>query len=91
MVFIPFIENAFKYAENKRIENAIKIEVNIEEEKIVFSCDNNYADNLQLDPTKSGLGNELIRKRLSLLYPGNHSLDITNENNTYKVKLILSK
>jgi len=91
MLFIPFIENAFKYAENKRIENAIKIEVNIEEEKIVFSCDNNYADNLQLDPTKSGLGNELIRKRLSLLYPGNHSLDITNENNIYKVKLILLK
>ncbi len=91
MLFIPFIENAFKFAENKKIENAIKILVNIEDERIIFSCDNIYADNLQLDPTKSGLGNELIRKRLSLLYPGKYTLDITNENNIYKVKLILSK
>jgi LytS/YehU family sensor histidine kinase len=89
MLFIPFIENAFKYAENKNIENAINISVIIEKETIVFNCDNHYTGSSQTKPDESGLGNELIRKRLLLLYPNKHTLDITIENNLYKVKLTL--
>ena len=89
MLFIPFIENAFKFAENKNIENAINISVIIEKETIVFNCDNHYTGSSQTKPDESGLGNELIRKRLLLLYPNKHALDITIENNLYKVKLTL--
>lgn len=89
MLFIPFIENAFKYAENKKIENAINIKVIIEKEKIIFECENNYTDDSQTRLDKSGLGIELIKKRLLLLYPNKHTLEIENKNNIYKVKLIL--
>lgn len=89
MLFIPFIENAFKHAENKKIENAINISVVIEKEMIVFNCENNYTTSTRSKPDQSGLGNELIQKRLLLLYPDKHTLKITDINNTYKVKLIL--
>ena len=89
MLFIPFIENAFKHAENKKIQNAIHIKIIIEKEMITFDCENNYTNETQVKPDQGGLGNELIQKRLTLLYPNKHTLEITNKDNTYKVKLIL--
>jgi two-component system, LytTR family, sensor kinase len=90
MLFIPFIENAFKHAENKKMDNAISIKFVIEKDKIIFECENKYAENSNADNTDAGgLGNELIRKRLMLLYPGKHELKVTTENETYKAKLTL--
>ncbi len=89
MLFIPFIENAFKHAENKKIENAININLEIENEKIIFECENTYHQNIQMQQEHSGLGGELIRKRLALLYPGKHTLAITNNKGLYKVALSL--
>jgi two-component system LytT family sensor kinase len=89
MLFIPFIENAFKYAEHKKQENAIRIRVVIVKDRIGFDCENMFSENPENRPEPGGLGNELIQKRLALLYPGTHSLEITNQNNIYKVTLIL--
>ncbi|HTF05676.1 MAG TPA: histidine kinase [Bacteroidia bacterium] len=91
MLFIPFIENAFKYAENKKTDRAIEIDIRIEPERIVFECRNEIIVREQRAPETGGLGNELIRKRLELLYTGHHSLDIQNTNNTYLVHLEVSR
>lgn len=95
MLFIPFIENAFKHAIDKKLENAVLIRFLIDRDKIVFVCENKYSqahsDRPHSDrPDHSGLGNGLIGKRLMLLYPGKHELEIITENETYKVKLTLS-
>ncbi len=89
MLFIPFIENAFKHAENKKIDNAISIRFAIDKGKIIFECGNNYSIT-QIKPEYGGLGNELIKKRLALLYPGKHTLEITGIDKTYSVKLVLT-
>jgi sensor histidine kinase YesM len=89
MLFIPFIENAFKHAENKKIENAINIRIAIEKDRIIFVCENHYSKSSRDGEGQNGLGNGLIRKRLQLLYPGKHELEITVENEIYKAKLIL--
>jgi two-component system LytT family sensor kinase len=89
MLFIPFIENAFKHTENKKTENAININLDIESSKIVFRCENSFNPNSQLKQDGNGLGNELIRKRLTLIYPNKHTLAITNNNKVYKVELTL--
>jgi two-component system, LytTR family, sensor kinase len=88
MIFIPFLENAFKYAENKNTENAIVVNILITENKINFSCNNKYLQKVSPD-FNSGLGNELIQKRLALLYPKKHALQITDKDNTYCVALTL--
>lgn len=90
MLFIPFIENAFKHAENKRVENAIKISFVIEKDKIKFECENAYSADTQLKPEHSGLGNELIQRRLALLYANKHVFEVVNKNGIYKVNLLLS-
>jgi LytS/YehU family sensor histidine kinase len=86
MLFIPFIENAFKHAE-KKAENAIKVRFIFDEDKLIFVCENKYGSHRDRN---GGLGNSLIRRRLSLLYPGRHQLDITAENNIYKAILTLT-
>ena len=90
MLFIPFIENAFKHSENKKIENAISIHFIIEKDRIKFECENAYLPDTQLKPEHSGLGNELIQRRLALLYPDKHTFEVTNKNRIYKVNLLLS-
>ena len=90
MLFIPFIENAFKHTENKKEENAINIHLDISKDKIIFKCENNYNPHSQTIQDGNGLGSELIKKRLSLLYPEKHTLVITNNNELYKVELTLS-
>ena len=56
MLLIPFIENAFKHAENKKAENAININLDIEQEKFIFKCENTYNQNSQMKQEHSGLG-----------------------------------
>jgi two-component system LytT family sensor kinase len=90
MLFIPFIENAFKHAENKKVENAIKVAFVIEKDKIKFECENAYSVDTQLKPEHSGLGNEIIQRRLVLLYPNKHTFEVENKNGIYKINLLLS-
>lgn len=85
MLLIPFIENAFKYASPNLGEPAIKIEINLNNNTLFFTCENYYQAQQSMQ-TSGGLGLELIQKRLKLLYP-QHQLQISVQNNVYQVKL----
>lgn len=87
-VFIPFIENAFKYATQE--ENAIRVKFTVQKDRIVFNCENRYTQNAHSELKQGGLGNELIARRLLLLYPERHTLEIKDEQQIYKVKLSIS-
>lgn len=87
VVFIPFIENAFKHCTNKKEKNAITIHIDIKEKTIVFICKNKFQQNSQLKNYNNGLGNELIEQRLELLYPQSHQLQVEEKNGYYIVQL----
>jgi two-component system, LytTR family, sensor kinase len=89
MVFIPFIENAFKHTTNKKLDNAIAINILINDKIIELICINKFNANAPLKQENGGVGNDLIQKRLNLIYPEKHSLKITNEDNLYSVKLTI--
>lgn len=89
MVFIPFIENAFKHSTNKKIDNAINVQLFINEENISFVCENKYDSTRKVIQESNGLGNDLIQKRLSLLYPEQHRLELDKQINLYSVKLTI--
>jgi LytS/YehU family sensor histidine kinase len=61
----------------------------IEENKLVFECENSYQRNGSRKRDFGGLGNELIKKRLNLAYPEKHRLEINDTEGVYKVKLTL--
>jgi sensor histidine kinase YesM len=88
MLFINFIENAFKHS-NLDKENAyVKISLSVAEQHIIFTTENTF-ENLGIKDKTSGIGLENIQQRLQLLYPGKHQLDITDRNGIYRVNLTL--
>jgi two-component system LytT family sensor kinase len=89
MVFIPFIENAFKHTNNKKLENAITIDIFVNDDNIRLLCANKFDPRPSARQPGSGLGNELIRKRLELLYKGKHSLRIDKTNELYTIDLMI--
>jgi two-component system, LytTR family, sensor kinase len=87
MIFIPFIENAFKHSKNKTIDNAIEIEFVINDYNVKMTC-KNYYESTQLEIIKNeGIGNETMKQRLDLLYPKNHKLVIERSDNWFNVTL----
>ena len=88
MVLIPFVENAFKHAANLRNGKVIQIKVWVKSGVIGFECENKCSESAT-KAEHGGLGNELIRKRLELLYPNRHTLDIIKSDTVYRVKLLV--
>ncbi len=89
MLFIPFIENAFKHAVNKRTDNAVVIYIKAAAGQLNFYCENHFIENELANQEACGLGNELLEKRLNLLYPQKHQLKTQKQNNIYKVDLTI--
>ncbi len=88
MVFIPFIENAFKHTTNKKVENAIVITLDITDSSIQLICENKF-DSSAAKSSVGGLGNELAQKRLALLYGEKHTLEINKNDDLYRVNVTI--
>ncbi len=86
-IFIPFIENAFKHSTNKKIEDAINIIIETTGNEISFTCRNYFDNSKTFNQEKSGLGIDLIKQRLYLLYNDKHELDIIRTDNQFEVYL----
>ena len=89
MLFIPFIENAFKHASNKKMNGAITLEISIEDKQILFNCINMYDKSKLSVEEHSGLGIALLRQRLELLYKNRYTLKINQQENTYHVTAVI--
>ncbi len=89
MVFIPFIENAFKHTTNKKWSEAVVIKIYIQKNEVVLECVNKFDSTRKSKKENSGLGNGLIRKRLDLIYADNYILEVTKYNEQYSVKLTI--
>jgi LytS/YehU family sensor histidine kinase len=90
MIFIPFIENAFKHTTNKKLENAITVNILITDKKIKMVCENKFDSKPKVKSINGGLGNELIQKRLQLIYADKHLLEINKNNELYSVHLTIN-
>lgn len=88
MVFMTFVENAIKHSGSRKIRDAIVVKVDIaKDEAVTFLCTNLVAENKEF--SDGGIGNDLIRQRLHLLYPDKHALTIDQKNGYFVVKLII--
>jgi two-component system, LytTR family, sensor kinase len=89
MLLIPFVENAFKHGDFNDKNNPIEIVCRVENEQIIFRCKNIIRPK-QKDSV-GGIGLQNVKRRLELLYPKRHKLDIDTENGFFNCTLILSK
>jgi LytS/YehU family sensor histidine kinase len=89
LLFIPFIENAFKHGISYREKSFIDIVLQVEEDKLNFMCRNSKVLSGKPVEKHSGIGLENARKRLSLLYPGRHKLEIDENDESFQVLLTI--
>jgi two-component system LytT family sensor kinase len=88
LIFMAFVENAFKYASRGDTGiNIITIELKEEAGRIDFTCDNSYDE---AETATGGIGLNNAARRLELLYKDRYTLDIKKEHNIYHVHLTFS-
>jgi LytS/YehU family sensor histidine kinase len=87
MLFIPFIENAFKHG--KKMGSAeISISLLFVEGALIFKCKNQKRVlNETEESGKKGIGIENIQRRLALLFPGKSTLEIQDLPDIFNVEL----
>ncbi len=90
MMLIPFVENAFKHGNKTCPAPGIRINLFIDPQWIQFeiiNCIRRNADGRHDEVGGIGLHN--IRRRLEILYPTRHKLEITQTEVSYSVLLII--
>lgn len=91
LLFIPFVENAVKHNSDSEHHSYVHLSFKVRGNGLFFECINSKP--LQsTDGSKQqvgGLGLKNITRRLELLYPGRHTLETEEDENSYKVKLHL--
>ena len=89
LLFIPFVENAFKHGlNNLSEENYARFALSVQSNELFFEAKNSLGNNMDKQP-QSGTGLDNLRKRLHLIYPEKHQLDIENTETFFKVTLHL--
>ena len=89
LLFISFIENAFKYGTDYNGNTVVKINFSFYENTVKFQVINTIG-NFKAESNSSGLGLENVKSRLHYLYPKSHELLINDDGETYKVDLTLN-
>jgi LytS/YehU family sensor histidine kinase len=87
LIFIPFVENAFKYGISTIQSSTIEIKLEVKENRIEFDVINFIipSENNMLENTGIGINN--VKRRLELLYPDKHILTHSYRENHYYVHL----
>lgn len=91
LLFIAFIENAFKHGVSYREQSFIHIGMEVNNEQIRFESRNSLGrSGTEGEKKHSGIGLENVKKRLELLYPGTHELQITESTEEFAVRLTIN-
>jgi len=89
LLFIPFIENAFKFGVSARLQTSIFIAIRVKTSTLTFICENDIVPNITM-PKGTGTGIANVKRRLDLLYGDNYQLNIDKNNEQYKVTINLT-
>lgn len=86
-LFIPFVENAVKHGASTVGHSYLDLGFSIKDKQLHFHSVNSKP--VVKQQMVGGLGLANIRRRLELLYPGNHTLEITDSADKYIVNLTI--
>lgn len=83
MLLVPFVENAFKHGDFREKGFVLKVS---DENKVLHFYLHNFK-NQRMKDTASGIGIENVKKRLEILYPKKHELNIKDLESEFIVDL----
>lgn len=89
LILLPFVENCFKHGASKdRKKPRIQIFVHIEPLFISLKTINSIPENKETEENEiEGIGLINVKRRLELIYPGQHEFIIKNEEKVFEVQL----
>lgn len=88
LLFINFVENAFKYGVSNEHETQINIQISLNGDVLHFSITNDKI--IKNSRISNNIGLENIRKRLNLIYGDNSILKINETDNIFMVSLTIN-
>lgn len=91
LLFIPFIENAFKHSHLEEYGGEVKGSLSLNKGIVNFNLENSLPP-LQIvrNEKNSGIGLENVKKRLELTYPGKYTLEMSSDEKKYSVLLMIN-
>jgi two-component system, LytTR family, sensor kinase len=88
LIFLPFVENAFKYGISTRERSPITLLLDIKQDSVYFSVSNYKHINTSVKIAyNTGIGINNTRRRLDLLYDDRYTLTIADEPSSFTVHL----
>jgi len=87
LLFISFIENAFKYGVSNETESEITIKFSIDNDSITLLVKNDKMSKGANPTDSSNIGIDNTKRRLDLIFGDNYSLDITDNETCFEVNL----
>jgi sensor histidine kinase YesM len=89
LILLPFIENCFKHGASKdRIKPRIDIQISLEPTFLILKVTNSIPAEKEVSGTESnGIGLSNVSRRLELIYPHRHVLNIKHEAELFEVEL----
>jgi len=91
MMLYTFVENCFKHGcSNDPDSPWIKLNIKVSGNKFEFEASNSLpVMNYSMRKHEGGVGLANVRRRLELLYPGNHQLEISKDDRVFRVRLVM--
>jgi len=92
LMLIPFVENSFKHGTSRTLTHPwVRLDIHIDKDFLEFKLTNNKPEYNIESTGKKGIGLNNVKKRLQLIYPESHSLNIIENEMSYEVymKIIL--
>ncbi|MBK5279013.1 MAG: sensor histidine kinase [Bacteroidia bacterium] len=90
LIFITFLENAFKHGVNNSNPKAwVNVRINIAGNECVYTVENSKPEKADVHE-KSGIGLRNVERRLELSYPGRYKLTSEDKKDVYLVQLTLT-
>ena len=90
LLLIPFVENAFKHISHRSGKiNFIKLDIERSNGFFQFIVENSKEESSKNFGQQGGIGLNNVKRRLELLYPGKHELEILDNPDVYKINFKL--
>ena len=86
LLLIPLVENSFKHGASKMLDQPwLNLTITIKEQSLYFLLSNSRPDEIILSQHNVHIGLNNVKKRLQLLYPAAHELNIAESTKSFEV------
>lgn len=93
LMLLPFVENSFKHGVSEEMDEAwVSIDLELKEEKLTLKVENSKSKHDEREDQfnyKQGIGLKNVQRRLELLYPEKHKLEMHDSLDSFLIILTI--